>query len=278
MLALLVLLGLAAAEPVTFTVNDSMTKDKALEGVRIRAAGTDVGTTDESGRLTVDLPAAEWVIEYELAGYVPLRARMQVPEGGTEVVTTLAMLLEAQGLSEQQSRVQIVLNWGTGLLQARDLDAHLVLPDDHNEVYFAYPAAALGEGSYHLDVDDMDGGGPETITLVDPAPGAYRYFVENFSGSPHRLSDAGVVVRVYVGDRMLEEYTPPEGIDGAWYPFEQLVVSESGSPRIEDWGPEEVAAGLDRRGYRASGSGDWGFYLVFFAVFMGGCFILWRNR
>jgi len=49
-------------------------------------------------------------------------------------------------------------------------------------VWFSSFAAAEGPNPV-MEIDDVDGLGPETITVADPAPGRYRIFVHYFSGA-----------------------------------------------------------------------------------------------
>jgi len=80
----------------------------------------------------------------------------------------------------QTEEYNIVLTWGS---DPRDLDAHLLVPPDSDNpegfnVNFAnrgnltmYPYAAL-------DIDDVNGYGPEKITISSLIEGRYRYYVD----------------------------------------------------------------------------------------------------
>ena len=50
-------------------------------------------------------------------------------------------------------------------------------------VYYKSRSTKPGTTS-ELDVDDTDWGGPETITLTNPAKGSYLYWVHDYSGPP----------------------------------------------------------------------------------------------
>ena len=94
-----------------------------------------------------------------------------------------------------------------------------------------------------LDVDDTDWGGPETITLIDPPSGSYRYWVHNFSGPPATLGGADAVVRVIFGDRVAGEYRVPKDITSlVWLPFKAVVV-DALEMRVVPFTTEELAAG-----------------------------------
>jgi len=188
-------------------------------------------------------------VSYAADGYVPIGRSPTALDASDQVVTTaLTMMLEALGTPGVR-RVQVVLTWGSDLDQVPDADSHLVCAcPEGAEVYFGDREHAGDGHSVDLDVDDVDWGGPETITLVDPPPGAYTYFVRNFSGPPHRLGSSDVVVRVLFGDELAREYRVPESMDDEdWFPFRALQVGEDLAPRLVDWTPEELAAGADRR-------------------------------
>ena len=259
------LLALSAlAAPVTFQVNDALVKDRPVEGVRVRAqAGgepMDLGSTDPSGVLVADLAPGTWQIAYGKAGYVPIPASATVipPEGST-ITSALSPLLEATG-DVGHTRVQIVLTWGSEWSDARDLDAHLVCGPDGTEVYFAERDHELPSHEMRLDVDDMDWGGPETITLVDPPPGRHEYFVRNYSGGASTLGTSDVIVRVVFGDEPVGEFRPLADAESQdWLPFAALVVEADGRPRIEPFSADALARGDDRRtgwGFARAGGCD----------------------
>jgi hypothetical protein len=263
-------LQVAIGAPVVFQVNDSMVKDRVVPGVEIRATlekggeAESLGRTDSAGRLEIDLAPGTWFVSYRADGYIPIGGSpTPIPEEGGEITTTLSMLLEAQGIVGRR-RVQIVLNWGSQWSDVRDADAHLVCACDENfEVYFADKEHLRETHSANLDVDDIDWGGPETITLLDPPPGTYRYFVRNYSGPGSALGESDVVVRVLFGDTFAGEYRVPADLATEdWYPFKSLVVGEDLAPRVVPFTPEERATQADRTsraGFRAgcSGCGLW---------------------
>lgn len=71
---------------------------------------------------------------------------------------------------------QITLTWDS----TADVDLHLEEPDG-NTIYWSNPNSALGDG--YLDVDDIDGFGPENIYFDTNIPsGNYTVKVKMFSG------------------------------------------------------------------------------------------------
>ena len=112
--------------------------------------------------------------------------------------------------------MRAVLTWGKNPL---DLDSHLAYPNNH--IYFNEK-----EGNKaHLDVDDTDSFGPETITIVKKKQGKkYLYAVHNYSkgtsASSKGLGTSGATVRVYIGQTLVRTYrATPQKIGNIWVVF-----------------------------------------------------------
>ena len=171
--------------------------------------------------------------------------------GETELGQSVLTPLPAAG------EYRVVLTWGEA---PSDLDSHLTGPradgDGRFHVYFS-ARAYLGT---NLDVDDVSSFGPETVTIVPPADGLYRYSVHNYSdqsadgatgiaASPARVQvfDAGGLIRTY------DAPTASAGDGNAWRVFEMTV--QDGSVSFSGATP----GGL---GYvQASSSGDAGAFV-----------------
>jgi len=152
------------------------------------------------------------------------------------------MLLESTGQSGQK-RIQIVLNWGSAQSQVKDADSHLACPCSNEHVYFGNKTHSADEPRHEvsLDVDDMDWGGPETITVLEPPPGSYVYWVHNYSGNP-TLGESGVVVRVILDDVLAGEYPVPPGWSrDDWRPFREIAVGADKSAQIVPFSGDELA-------------------------------------
>lgn len=249
---------------VTFVVLDAFVKDRPVVGaaVTVRVDGESEpvadGVTDDGGRFETVLPPGTYRISYAAVGYVPLTTAATEVRGDGQVITTaLSMLLEAEG-STAARRIRLILTWGFDESQVRDADAHLVCAADGNHVYFASKEHLGDAHRAVLDVDDMDWGGPETITVSDPEPGRYTYWVHDYSGPPAVLGGADVVVRVVFDDEMAGEFRlADDAQDREWRPFAALVVGDDLRPRIEPFTDEELARRADRQvpeEYRISGS------------------------
>jgi len=251
-------MGVAFAEEaapeqlVVFELNDALVKDKRLPNVVIAVSRDGVpekvlGSTGENGRLEAPLEAGSWLVSYRLPGYVPIEKTELTVTGPALVTATLSPMLEAMGASDKR-RVQLVLNWGSDSSQAKDLDSHLRCGcPQSTEVYFSSKEHHGGDHTVELDVDDMDWGGPETITLLDAPPGEYEYWVERYSWAPPHLGGSGAIIRVIFDDRVEAEYrVPPELDRKKWRPFKRLVVDEMRQPRIVPFTEQELAQGADR--------------------------------
>ena len=118
--------------------------------------------------------------------------------------------------------MRIVLNWGA---EPRDLDSHLQYL--HNHVYFMQKNGT----DALLDVDDVDGYGPETITINRKHDGErYVYAVHSYSNQNEKdtdkLSKSGAKVFVYVGQTLIKTYYVPVNSRGnLWTVF---AVTETG--------------------------------------------------
>ena len=258
-LPLLLLLRVAPAAAqgqvsITFQVNDAMVKNKVLPGVSIGIARTKKGEqvtggeTDAAGQLKTRLAPGKYYVTYQLDGYVPIERTPTEVSGTAQVITTtLSMMMESVGQADRR-RIQIVLNWGSRPEQVKDADSHVVCACDGADphVFFSTASHRAAGHSAALDVDDTDWGGPETITLLDPPPGTYRYWVHSYSGPPATLGDSDAVVRVVFGDKVAGEYRVPKDLRSrVWKPFKAVEVDRTLEPRVVAFSPEELAAKAD---------------------------------
>jgi hypothetical protein len=287
----------ALAAEVILLVNDSMIKDKSLAGVFLTITGSAdetiiaEGKTDQEGRFSTDLAPGPYRLNLRKPGYVPMAETPfeVIGKESQRLTFTMTMLMESLGLDEQR-RVQIVLNWGHGNDQIPDIDAHLLCPCQvrSSHVYFGDKTHTANEHSISLDVDDRDGGGPETITLLDPPPGHYTYYVHDYTSSLPRLGTSDVVVRVIFGDQPAGEFRVPATVTHRlWHPFKAIEISESLEPRIIPFSPAEIASEAPflnplEGDILPSDDSFWvGFFVVFFLVAIG-IFIFfasyWRGR
>jgi uncharacterized protein YfaP (DUF2135 family) len=84
-----------------------------------------------------------------------------------------------------QAAIRIILSWDDN--QA-EVDLHVVTPDGQH-AFWAAPVLANGGG---LDVDSVDGAGPEMFSMAAPLHGAYHVYVNywgNFGGGGYHFDE-----------------------------------------------------------------------------------------
>lgn len=119
-------------------------------------------------------------------------------------------------IMEKLDGLRIVLNWGA---TPADLDGHLGFPGNHIFFHNKFGPDAM------LDVDHLDGYGPETITVARKHNGErYIYAVQNYSDrqepTSNRLSLSDAKVFVYIGQTLIRTYYVPKNQAGnVWTVF-----------------------------------------------------------
>ena len=128
------------------------------------------------------------------------------------------------------NQFRVVLDWGE---KPKDLDAHFVKANSYHISF--QNTRVLSDGTGRLDRDDMDGYGPETITIerID-ANAEYSFFVHNFSAernsSAGPLSASNATVRVYADNRLLKTFQIPTFLNGKiWNVFKVI------NGQVVDW-------------------------------------------
>lgn len=117
--------------------------------------------------------------------------------------------------------VRIILDWGEA---PKDLDAHFMKDGGYHISY--RHTKILADGTGELDRDDMDGYGPETITVRDIDDLAeYNYMVHDYTNKGNdgssNLSGSRAHVSVYGEGRLLYTFTAPQGMRGTkWAVFQ----------------------------------------------------------
>ncbi|MGV8039200.1 MAG: hypothetical protein AB2L07_03700 [Thermoanaerobaculaceae bacterium] len=236
---------------VRFELNDAQVKGRMLEGVQVRvlapADGAEVAAcaTGGDGRCAVRVTPGAYRVSFRLDGFVPYTSGgTDIREDGQVVTVSLTRPLEATESAGRQ--VRVILNWGSRSDQVKDADSHLACACGNGHVYYQ---AKVHEGDGHrveLDVDDTDWGGPETVTLTDPPPGSYLYWVHDYSGPPATLGTSDVVVRVVIGDQEAGEFRVLRGVtQRAWRPFKAIEVGGDGRPQVVRFTEDELAEGKD---------------------------------
>jgi len=148
-----------------------------------------------------DLTEGSYTVDASLKGYAEQSESRSLTGPSTE--TDLRNVIF---LSPELNGWRFVLTWGATPL---DLDSHMILPDT-TEVNFDNRKS--GDKKVKLDIDALKGFGPETITMLEPSPGIYTYYVNRYSNeAPIQKSGARVVV--YHGKKKVQEFAVPTGGD-----------------------------------------------------------------
>jgi uncharacterized protein YfaP (DUF2135 family) len=88
--------------------------------------------------------------------------------------------------TKPQARIRIVLSWDD---DQAEVDLHVVTPDGQH-AFWGDPVLANGGG---LDVDSVDGAGPEMFSMTAPLHGAYHVYVNywgNFGGGGYHFDES----------------------------------------------------------------------------------------
>lgn len=115
---------------------------------------------------------------------------------------------------------RVVLAWDK---QPEDLDAHFIKANSYHISY--RNTRVLNDGTGQLDRDDMDGYGPETITVSQLSPEKeYSFSVYNYSAkvdpSTKSLGSSKATVWVYGNNKLLNTFHIPTTISGdTWTVF-----------------------------------------------------------
>jgi len=112
--------------------------------------------------------------------------------------------------------LRVKISWNS---DDTDVDSHLLMPggaifDCHSDCYFGNPAPDWGvTGDWlddpFLDVDDVDGYGPENINISEPMAGTYTFIVHYFADSHEGFpQSSATTVELYSYNQLLATFGP----------------------------------------------------------------------
>lgn len=173
--------------------------------------------TDSRGAFSVELEPDVHEITITADGYVTETFEFEMEKdrnySGEQFIISPELLAGS---------ARIVLEWGA---EPQDLDSYLIGESDSGgRVFVNYASKAASHGGQtlaELDVDDMNGYGPETTTLYD-LNGVYQFTVVDFRVT-NTLQEYGATVKVYLpGHAQPEVITvaPDAGVQNVWEVFE----------------------------------------------------------
>ncbi|MEZ8438255.1 tandem-95 repeat protein [Vibrio splendidus] len=162
--------------------------------------------TDQSGNYSVSGPVVDQgTVTIEQDGAITSSFLIPTGEDTNGGVTAISEVLE-------ETDMRIVVTWGEN---PRDMDNHLWLYDTENgneldHIYYRDMSHDLGEGNVvQQDVDDTNGGGPETITIPNYQDADMHYSVHNYTSRSWDVDGVeDVQVQVFVGDTLVETFSP----------------------------------------------------------------------
>jgi uncharacterized protein YfaP (DUF2135 family) len=207
----------------------SATTGQPVSGATVRLSGTPLeAITDAKGQFRLEnAPDGEASVEISANGYSTEQLETKLAAGSTGTPLRVAL---SPGLAAGQ--IRFVVTWGG---EARDLDAHLEgpLPDNQRFHVFHKQKGDLASKEFvSLDVDDRDGEGPETITVLGVQPGRYHYFIHNAdTGSADALSRSGAEVKVYQGGQTYR-FRPRTVHEGNLWRVCDLVIDRAGQATV----------------------------------------------
>lgn len=180
--------------------------------------------TDSFGNYYAELEEGNYCIQVSLNGYIDqfenVTIMRNVDRTGVDIVVS----------TEVTGEIRIVLEWESA---PRDLDSYLTGTSDSGanvNVSFKNMSSydSSGKCVAELDKDDVDGNGPETITLHD-INGKYEFHVEDYTGSG-TMAQTNVRVTIYLPDNSSQTVTINSGIGETNY--WNVLSIDHGSVRI----------------------------------------------
>lgn len=188
----------AAQGTVNGTVRDAV-NNQPIGDVTIQVTGGPSTTTNASGFYTLSLNPGTHAIFASKVGYFSSNVTVLQVMSGQTVTQNFSLSPRVTG-----GRFRIVLRWGTS---PEDLDSHLLTPNNGHIAYFSRGDSTRAPYAW-LDLDDVDGEGPETITIYQFQSGTYKYFVHNYDGSPD-ITASSAVVQIYNENGLIAQFSVP---------------------------------------------------------------------
>ncbi len=162
------------------------------------------------------LRPGEYAVDVLRQGYVTSqRSQVKVAVGRVENENVALTPPVAEG------QFRITMSWtGAAPDAVSDVDSYLQIPDAAQLVSFRNKGQEVAGA--HLDRDDTDWVGPETVTIRSILSGTYRYYVNNFNlrNNEKALGNSMVSIQVYKGSQLVKTYRVPPGIGKTFEVFE----------------------------------------------------------
>ncbi len=173
-------------------------------------------TSGTDGSFSFSAPIGNYEVTIEKDGYVENKKDLIIIRDRND----LHISLSPKNQPVVEGNLRAVLHWGE---IPKDLDSHMVGPEQDGMFHVFYNDKMSEH--VNLDVDDVDGYGPETISISETEDGTYSYYVHDFtnkeSSSSADLSNSGAYVDLYSGNTLLYKISIPVNQKGTvWHVFD----------------------------------------------------------
>ncbi len=181
-----------------------------LDSVEVGVTGPaqrSVKTNSDGTFSMAELPYGAYTVVASKTGYIQATRTVQLLESTVSVYLPLTPLPDS-------NQYRAVLTWDA---EPHDLDLHLWTLG--TEIYFSNKGRLDTIPYAFLDVDNVSGYGPETIT-IDTLIDTCKFSVKNYSGSPD-ITVSRAHIDVYKGASLIRSFdVPTTGVGLWWYVFD----------------------------------------------------------
>lgn len=186
-----------------------------VSGAKVMIENIGSSSTDSLGIVTFPLqPEGSIKAIFRKEGYISAIYTIDI---ANETIFRNRFIVSPLMESEQ---FRIALSWDK---QPEDLDAHFI---ENNSYHISYRnTRVLNDGTGQLDRDDMDGYGPESITVSQiDSERDYSFYVTKYIAkknlSSYPISSSKATVWVFGGNKLINIFQLPPNIKGdTWYVF-----------------------------------------------------------
>lgn len=194
---------------------------KPVDGATINVHGIGVFITSMEG--IISFPEQEdgfYMLEFSKQGYIDAKIEFEVKLNNVfNNRISVSPIMRGDYL-------RIVLDWGQ---RPADLDLHLVKEGGYHISYRNMRSA--DDNSVMLDRDDLDGFGPETITIMETDLRAvYQVYIHDYtnrsSSSSTEMARNGAAVRVYNRYGLIRSFYVPFNLRGNTWNVFRIVNGE----------------------------------------------------
>ncbi|MDZ7795821.1 MAG: hypothetical protein U5N56_01715 [Candidatus Marinimicrobia bacterium] len=163
-----------------------------------------------------------------------------------------------------EGEMRFVLTWDD---DPADLDSHIKTPPIEGNTYHVYYSSkgdSVNAPYVTLDVDDVTGYGPETITIYESFSGTYYYYIYKYSGY-EEIIQSNAVLNIYGETGLLQTLQVPTSGTGRYWNIctidgdTQVITYINRIQEIDPGDPDIAASGIKSSRYlqeRAGSAGD----------------------